>query len=165
MRLALRLIFFVALASLGCWLWTVFFPSAEKIILKKMASLATTATFNAGDSPINRASKAASLVGYFSDDAEIVVDVTGLGSHTLGGREEIREHAYGAFATLPGLKVSFLDVTVRVGPDHQTAEVSCTGRVFVGTDKDYGVQELRFKFKQVESHWLITRVETVKTLS
>jgi ketosteroid isomerase-like protein len=130
-----------------------------------MASLATTATFNAGESNLQRAAQAASLISYFGEEAEIVVDVTGLGSHKLTGREEIREHVYGGFATLPGLKVSFLDVSVSFGADHQTAEVSCTARIFVGNDQEYGVQELRFQFKQTDGHWLIARVQTVKTLS
>lgn len=165
MRIAIRLVLLVALAALGFWGWTVLFPSAEQVILKKMASLSATATFNASDSNINRAAKAAALVGYFNNEAEIIVDVTGMGSHTLGSKDEIREAAYGGFAALPGLKVSFLDTTVRVGADQQTAEVSCTVRIFVGESKEYGVQEMRFKFKKTDGNWLITRVETVKTLS
>jgi hypothetical protein len=165
MKTAVRLVLFAALAALGFWLWMVMFPTAEKVILKRMASLASTATFNASDSNINRASKAASLVAYFSEQAEIIIDVPGWGSRTLGNKDEIREAAYGGFAALPGLKVSFLDTTVRVGADKATAEVSCTARIFVGNDKDYGVQEIHFKLKKTDGNWLITRVETVKTLS
>jgi hypothetical protein len=165
MKIAVRLVLLAALVALGLWLWTWLFPSAEKVILKRMASLASTASFNVSDSNINRASKAASLVAYFSEQAEIIIDVPGWGSRTLGKKDEIREAAYGGFAALPGLKVSFLDTTVRVGADKATAEVSCTARIFVGNDKDYGVQEIRFKLKKTDGNWLITRVETVKTLS
>jgi len=160
MKIAVRLVLLVLLAALGFWLWTVLFPSAEKVIHKKMAGLAAAATFKAGDSPILRASQAADLVSYFSNDAEIVVE-----NHTMSGRDEIREQAYAGFAALPGLKTSFLDTTVRVGADQQTAEANCTARIFVGDSKDYDVKELRFKFKKIEGKWLIIRVETVKTLS
>jgi len=160
MKIAVRLVLLAALVALGFWLWAVLFPSPEKIILKKMAGLAAAATFKANDSPILRASQAADVVSYFSNDAEIVVE-----SRSLSGREEIREQAYGGFATLPGLKTSFLDVTAHVNPDQQNAEVNCTARIFVGDSKDYGVQEMRFKFKKIEGKWLIARVETIKTLS
>ena len=60
--------------------------------------------------------------------------------------------------------MSFLDVTVKIGPDQQTADVSCTLKASAGNDKDFGVQELRFKWKKIEGTWQITRAETVKTL-
>ena len=164
MKLFFRLVWLVALVAAGFWLWTILFPSAEKAVAKKMASLADTASFNAGASSVSRATKAASFMGYFSVDAQIIVDVPGLGAHTLSGRDEIREAGNGAFASLPGLKVSFLDTTVRARADQLTAEVSCTLRVTVGADKDYGVQEMRFQFKKIDGAWLVTRVETVNTL-
>ena len=160
MKIAVRLIMLVVFVALGFWLWTTLFPSAEKIILKKMAALAATATFKPDDSPIQRASQAANLVSYFSNDAEIIVE-----SRSLSGHEEIREQAYGGFATLPGLKTSFLDVTAHVSPDQQNAEVNCTAKIFVGDNKDYDIQEMRFKFKKIDGKWLITRVEAIKTLS
>ena len=165
MKIAFRFVLLIAIAALGFWLWTVFFPGPEKVIRGKMASLATTATFGSADSNLNRAAKAANLVGYFSDDAQISLDALGHGVRTISGRDEIREASYAGFAALPALKVEFLDVTVRLGADKQTADVSCTARVFAGNSKDYGVQEMHFQFKRVEKNWLISRVETVKTLS
>ena len=53
----------------------------------------------------------------------------------------------------------------KVGADKLSAEVSCTLRVTVGNEKDFGVQEMRFQFKKIDGEWLITRVETVKTLT
>jgi hypothetical protein len=165
MKIAFRLVLLAAAAALGCWLWTVFFPSPEKVILKKIASLAATATFSAADGNITRASKVSNLIGFFSTDAEISVDAPELGAHTLSGRDEIRETAAGGFTSLTTLTVQFLDVSVRLGADKQTADVSCTARVNAGDKKDYGVQELRFRLKKIDGDWLITRVETVKTLS
>jgi hypothetical protein len=165
MKLILRLALLALVAALGCWLWTVLFPGPETLIRRKIAGLAAAATFGAGDSTIARAGKAASLAGFFAADAEITLDAAGYPARTFSGRDEIREAALGGFASLPALKADFLDVTVRLGADQQTADVSCTARVFTGDSKDYNVQEMRFQLRQVDGAWLITRAETVKTLS
>jgi ketosteroid isomerase-like protein len=165
MKITFRLVLLAAAAVLGFWLWTIFFPGPEKLVLRKISSLATTATFSASDSNITRAAKAGNLVGYFTTDAQIIFDAPGQAARTLSGRDEIREAAYGGFASLPALKVQFLDVTVRIGTDKQTADVNCTARVTAGDSKDYGVQEMHFQLKKVDGSWLISRAETVKTLS
>ena len=164
MKIFIRLFLLAALVVLGWWLWTVFFPSPEKVVLKRMQSLAQLLTFKSDISNIGRATRASDFIGYFSVDTEVVVDVPELGAHTLSGRDEVRETANGGFAGLPSLAVSFLDTTARIGPDKQTADVSCTLKATVGNDKDFGVQELHFKWKKIEGTWQITRAETVKTL-
>ena len=165
MKIIFRLALLAAAVALGFWLWTVFFPSPEKVVRQRIASLAATATFSASDGNITRASKASNLFGYFSTDAEISLEVMGYPAATLSGRDEIREAAARGFAGLTTLKVEFLDVSVRLGPDKQTADVSCTARVNAGDKKDFGVQEMHFHLKKVDGDWLITRAETVKTLS
>ena len=55
MKIVLRVALLAIVAALGYWLWTVFFPGPEKLIQGKVTSLATTVTFNAGDSPLIRA--------------------------------------------------------------------------------------------------------------
>lgn len=165
MKTVIRLVLLAAVAALGCWLWTIFFPGPEKLILKKIAGLAATATFDASDSNVTRAVKVGNLIAYFAVAAEINVDVPELGAHTLSGRDEIRDAARAMFASLATLNVEFLDVTVRLGAGKQTADVSCTARVNAGDKKDFGVQELHFQLKKIDGAWLITRMETVKTLS
>jgi hypothetical protein len=164
MKIAIRLAQVVALAALGYWLWTVFFPNPEKVVLKRIASLASTATIKAGDGAIVRAAKVSSVIGYFATDAEIQFDTPEVGSRTVTGRDEIREIAAGGFANVHSLSVKFDDATARVAPDKLSADVSCTARVTPGDSKDIGLQELRFKLKKIDGDWLITRVETVKTL-
>ena len=165
MKIVLRLVWFCALAALGFWLWTICFPSAEKVILRKVASLAATATFRSGDGNLTRAGKVQKLTAMFAADAQIIIEGTGQGTRTLTGRDEIRETAMAGFGSLTSLKVEFLDMTVRIGDDRQTADVSCTARVNSGDAKDNGVQEMHFQFKKIDGTWLITRAETVKTLS
>ena len=165
MKTAVRIVLLAALAVLGFWLWTILFPGPEKVIRGKMASLAATATFNANDGNITRATKVSNLISYFALDAEITLDAPGLPVRSLSGRDEIRDTARAGLIGLSALKVEFLDVTVHLGADKQTADVSCTARVTVGDSKDFGVQEMRFQLKKVDGAWLISLAKTVKTLS
>jgi len=165
MKIIFRLILLAALAALGFWLWTVFFPSPEKVIRRQLTELARTATFTAQDSAIARGLKAQRLVNFFSTDAQLIFDAPGAGQRTLTGREEIRETAAAGFQSVPSLGVELLDITIRVDASRRSAEVSCTAKVRSGDNKDFGVQEMKFVFKKIEGKWLIARVETVKTLS
>ncbi len=165
MKMIFRLVLLVAALILGFWLWTILFPSPEKVIRKEIARLAATATLKAGDSNLVRAAKAANLARFFATDAQIILNVPDLPNRTLSGREEIQETALGGFANVQVLNVQFLDVTVRIGADQQTADVDCTAEVSAGDRKDFGVQELDFQLKKVDGSWLITLVKTVKTLS
>jgi SnoaL-like domain len=165
MKTAFRLIFLAAVAVLGFWLWTILFPSPEKVVLKKMSSLAATATVSVQDSNLIRAARAANLVDFFTTDAEIILNVPDLPNRTLSGHDEIRETALAVLTNVKTLNVQFLDVTAQIGADKQVADVSCTVKVNTGDSKDYGVEELHFQFKKVDGTWLISRVETVKTLS
>jgi hypothetical protein len=164
MKIAFRLVLLAVFGGLGFWLWTVFFPSPEKVVLKKISALAATANIASADGTITRAAKASNLVSQFSNDAEIVFDVAGVGTRTLSGRDEIRETAMGGFANLPSLKVQFMDAVAHVGADKQTAEVTCTAQVSAGDNRDFGISEVHFRFKKIDGDWLITRAETVKTL-
>jgi hypothetical protein len=164
MKIAIRAILIAALGAAAFWLWTVLFPSPEKVVLGRIASLAGTASVDAGAGAITRAAKVSIFIGYFSTNAEIIYDIPGVGARTLSGRDEIREVAAGGFANVKSLKVQFDDATARVSADKQSADVSCTVRVTAGDSKDFGIQELRFHFQKTDGDWRITRVETVKTL-
>lgn len=165
MKNIFRLFLLAALAALGFWLWTIFFPSPEKVIRRQLAELATTATFGTKDSAIARGLKAQKLVNFFTTDAQLIFDTPGASQRTLSGREEIRETAAAGFQSVPSFGVELLDITVRVGADSRSAEVSCTAKIRSGDVKDFGVQEMKFVFRKIEGKWLIARVETVKTLS
>jgi ketosteroid isomerase-like protein len=165
MKTAFRLVLLAAVAAAGFWLWTLLFPSPQKIILKKITSLAATATVGANDSNPIRAAKAANLVDFFTADAEIVLDLAELPNRTLSGRDEIRESALAGLASVKTLNVQFLDITVHLGADRQTAEASCTAKIDAGDRQDFGVSEVHFQLKKVDGEWRISRAETVKTLS
>ncbi len=164
MKYFFRSVLLAALAILGFWLWTFLFPSPDKVVLAKIARLAANATFSGDDNEIIRVSKASQLAAAFSSEAQIVMEVPGMGAHTFSGRDEIRESAVRGFAGLIALKVKFLDATARVAADKTTAEVNCTAQVNVGNDKDFSLQEMRFQLQKMGDAWFITRAETIKTL-
>ena len=165
MKIAFRIFMAAVVAGLGFWLWLILFPSPEKQVLKKISNLAETATFRADDGSFVSAGKVSNLIGYFSTDAQIIMDVSGVGHGSLNGRDEIRETAAGTFMRMKSLDVKFLDAQAKIGVDKQSAEVNCTAEVRAGENKDLGVQELRFELRKIDGNWLITRVESVKTLN
>jgi ketosteroid isomerase-like protein len=152
------------LGALGFWLWTVLFPSPEKVVFRMISKLGATANIQAGEGAISRASKAATVSSLFANDAEIAFDVNEAGTRTLSGRDEIHEAVMGGFANVPSLTVQFYDITVQVGPDKQSAEADCNARASTDSNRDFGIRELRFQLKKRDGDWKITRAETVKTL-
>ena len=164
MKIAGRVILIVVLAGLGFWLYTILFPNPEKVVLKRISSLASTATVGSAEGAITRAAKVSSLIGYFSTDVEVHVEGPEVGKRTISGRDEIRELAAAVMANVSSLKVQFDDATAHVTQDKQSADVSCTARISAKDSKDFGIQELRFQLKKIDGDWLITKIESVKTL-
>jgi len=165
MKTVFRVILLAALLALGVWLWFVLFPSPEKVIRKRLTELARTASFSSGESDLARLAAAQSLAGFFATNVEINIDVPGRIQHRLLGRDEIKEAALGARSTLGGLKVTFPDINVAVAPDKQSAVVDLTVEASVAGESDSIVQEMKFTFQQTDGEWLITRIETVSTVS
>jgi hypothetical protein len=165
MKIVFRFILLAALAALGVWLWFVLFPSPEKIIRTRLTKLARTASFSSRESDLARLDAAQNLAGFFTTNVDINIDVPGRIQHRLLGRDEIKEAALGARATLSGLKVQFPDIKITVAPDKQSAVADLTVEANVAGDHDSIVQEMKFTFQQTDGEWLITRIETVPTLS
>ncbi|MCU0785936.1 MAG: nuclear transport factor 2 family protein, partial [Verrucomicrobia bacterium] len=165
MKIASRLVLFAAFTALAVWLWTVLFPSPEKIIRKQLAEVARCASFVANEGPLARAGNVAKLAGYFSADAQLSFDVPGHGPHALTGRDEIIQAAMGARSAVGALVVEFPDVNVTLATDKQSATVDLTAKAKIPGERDFYVQEMKFTLKKKDGDWLIIRVETVKTLS
>jgi len=165
MKILLRIVLFAALAALGVWLWFVLFPGPEKVIRRRLTDLARTASFSPGESDLARLAGARNLAGFFSTNIEVNLDVPGRVQYHLMGRDEISEAAFAASKTVGGLKVKFPDVNVTVAPDKQSASVDLTVEAHVSGERDPIVQEMKFTLQKTDGQWLITRVETVRTLS
>jgi hypothetical protein len=165
MRTVFRIILLAALVALGVWLWFVLFPSPEKIIRQRLTELARTASFSSDEGNLARLAAAQSLAGYFATNVEINLDVPGRLQHRLMGRDEIQQAALGARSTLSGMKVHFPDINITVAPDKQSAVADLTVEASVSGEHDSIVQEMKFTFQKTDGDWLITRIETVRTLS
>ncbi|MGA2685561.1 MAG: hypothetical protein ABSF51_10960 [Verrucomicrobiota bacterium] len=165
MKIVLRVVWLAALVAAGVWLWTVLFPSPEKVVRQRLASVAQRASFAADEGALARLADAESLAGYFSPNVEINLDVPGRIQHTILGRDEITQTAVAARSTTSSLSVKFLDVDVTIGPDKRSAVADFTVEARVGDDQDLIVQEMKFTLQKISGQWLITRVETIRTLS
>ena len=153
-----------ALITLGAWGWRVLFPSPEQVIRKRLTELAQAASFSPNEAPLARLANAHKLTTFCTDDVEITVEVPGHFSQTIHKKEELLEVAAGAGSMVSGLKVQFLDTNVKVAADKTSAVANLTAKVKVAGEKDFFVQELKFTFNRIGRDWLISRLETVKTL-
>ena len=152
-------------AAAGYWMWVTFFPSAEVVIKKRLNTLAQTASFGANEPPLSRLANAQKIGNYVTTEVEITVDVPGRSQQSFSGREELTQAVVAARSTLNGLNVEFLDIIVTVGPEGQTAVANLTARARIPGERDFYIQELKFTLKKIEGTWLISKIETVKTLS
>jgi hypothetical protein len=165
MQKLVRFVTVAALIGAVFWVWTVLFPSPQKVIRSRLLKLAATASFEPKDGELPRAFQSQKLTEFFTPDAMVTVDIRGFGQRSLNGREELQQAALAYMHTLRGLKVELLDINVTLDPDKQTAVANLTGKAMVTGESDFYVQELNFKLKKVDGKWLIYKVETVKTLS
>ena len=165
MKWVRRLILAAVLAILGLWFWGVLFPGPEKLIRTRLARAAQLTSFGAKQGTLSRMSSLIEFGGCFSPEAEVNLEVSGYGQLTLNGRGEIMR--YGELSrSRPGeLKVEFLDVDVMLAEDKESATATLTARVSIPSDRDFTVQGMKFWLKKFGKAWLITRVETVRTLA
>ena len=105
------------------------------------------------------------LAGCFSPDAQVSFDAPERERRTISGHDEITQTALGVQNAIRYLKVEFLDANVSVSPDKLSATVDLTAKVNVAGEKDLFVQEMRFILKKIDGEWLITHVETLRTLT
>lgn len=165
MKRVVQVLLLVAVAGLACWLWTVFFPSPEKAIRSRLTALAKTASFDSRGGLISQAFNAEKIGDFFTQDVDVEVTVAGFEGLSMHGRDEVQQAAMGARHRLTALKVEFVDVNVTLDPDGQGAKVNLTGNAKVPGEKEFSAQEFNFILKKVDGKWLISHVETVKTLS
>ncbi len=165
MKIALRVVFFAVIAGLTFWLYTILFPSPEKVIRKQLLDTARAASFVANEGELARAGNLAGFAGCFADPVELKINVLGGQRETQLGRDELVQLGNEARNQLGSLKVQFLDITVIVAPDQEHADADLTVRASTPGDANYLVQEMKFTLRKINGHWLISRVETIKVLN
>ena len=90
MKVVVRLLQFALLLALGIWLWTVFFPSPEKIIRQRLHRLATDVSFSQNDGGLTKLTglaEAANVADFFATNVVVNIDVPGHEQHSLAGRD------------------------------------------------------------------------------
>ena len=165
MKVIIRIVLLAALAALGIWLWTVLFPSPEKVVRRRLTELARTVSSSANESDLTRLASARSVAGFFAATVELNVDLPELGQHNSMDREEITQLALMGRSRAGGLRVKFPDINITVAPDQQSAVADLTVEANVSGEHDPIVQEMKFTLRKTDGQWLITRVETVRTLT
>jgi hypothetical protein len=158
MKIIIRIVLLAALTALSIWLWTVLFPSPETVIRKRLTELARTVSSS------TRLAAARSVAGFFAANVELNVDLPELGQRTMD-REEITQVALMARSRAGGVQVKFPDINITVAPDKQSAVADLTVETNVSGERDSVVQEMKFTLRKTDGQWLITRVETVRTLT
>jgi hypothetical protein len=165
MKIIIRIVLLAALAALGIWLWTVLFPRPEKVIRRRLTELARTVSSSANESDLTRLGAARRVAGFFAFNVELNVDLPELGQRSSLDREEITQLALLARSRAGGLHVKFPDINITVAPDKQSAVADLTVEANVSGEHDSIVREMKFTLRKTDGQWLITRVETVRTLT
>ena len=163
MKFFLRLVLTAVVIAAGVWLWTVLFPSPEKIIRRDLSELARDASFTGNQSSLAGIAGAQKVANFFSTNAEVNVNAPGR-TQSLAGRDEIMQAVAAARASLDGLKVEFPDVSVTVAPDKQSATADLTVKAQIPGHPEF-IAQMKFTFQKTGRQWLISRVETVRILT
>ncbi len=165
MKIVLRVIVLIALAALGVWLWLTLFPSPEKIVRRQLAKLAQDVSFSKDENNLVKIADAQSVADFFSSNVVVNIDVPGHEEQTIAGRDEITQAALLSRQQATDLDVKFPDVNVTVAADKLSATADVTVQATVSGEANAVLQEVKFTFEKIGGHWLISKVETVRTLS
>ena len=165
MKIIIRIVLLAALAALGVWLWTVLFPRPEKVIRRRLTELARTVSSSANESNVARLAAARSVAGFFAANVELNVEIPELGQRNSLDREEITQLALMARSRAAGMHVKFPDINITVAPDKQTAVADLTVEANISGEHDSVVREMKFTLRKTDGQWLITRIETIRTLT
>src|SRR5580692_11139037 len=165
MKIVSRIVVLLVLAALGVWLWTVFFPSPEKVIRKKLAKLAQDASFTQNENNLIKLADAQNLPDFFTDNVQVNINIPGHEQQTLAGKDEIRTAALASRQAATDLEIKFPDVNITVAPDKNSATADITVDATVSGERDAIIQEFKFTFQKTDGQWLINRVETVQNVS
>jgi hypothetical protein len=165
MKKVLSFILLLALLGAAFWLWTIFFPNPKQVVRNKLNAVARLASFTPNEGNISRMASVQRMAGLFTPDVQVVVDLPNGESHTFGSRDELMQAMAMAKRFANGIKAEFLDMDIEMGTGNTSALVDLTLRAKISGESDMVVQELKVTLKKSDGGtWLITRIETVKTL-
>jgi hypothetical protein len=154
----------LALVGLAAWAIWMLLPSDEKVIRKTLSGLAAVVSVTPNDSTLVRLAKSEKLRDFFSQDVEIHFESEGWETQHIIGRADLVSIAAAARTQFRKAKIQLLDVHVKFGDDQESATAYMTLLGDLDSEKNAISQELKMALKKIEGDWLITRVETIKTL-
>jgi hypothetical protein len=158
-----RVILLAAVLAVGWFGWRRFFPPPETVIRKRLTELAKSASFTPNESPLAQGANLLKATSFLKPDVVVTIDVRGQSQQTYTDRDTLMLAAGVLRQALGSLQVEFVDMNVAVAPDKKAAVVNLTAKG--KTRGDLQVQELKFTMEKINGDWLISRIETVKTLS
>ena len=164
MKVLVRLLFLASAIALGFWTWNILFANPKTIIWNRLKHLAELASYSAREGNISRITSIEKLGGFFTENAKAMVDVPGAETHTFDSRDELMQAALAARSSAGSMQVKFLDPNIQVDLSDQSALIDVTLTAKIDNETDAIVQELKFTMRKIKGDWLITHVETVKTL-
>lgn len=150
--------------SVVAWVVWSLLPSDEKVIRKKLSKLATAVSISPDDSTLVRLAKSESLRDFFSQDVDVQFEPEGRAMQHIVGRADLLSGATIARTQLQQANIQLLDIYVKVAPDKKSARGYMTLLGDLNKEKNAISQELKMNLKKIDGDWLITQVETVKTL-
>ena len=160
----LRLALIALLALVGMWGSRTLFPGPEQIIKQRLAKLAEAASTSGEEGLLAKAARVQRLTSFFTPDLEIVIDMPGEYNAEITGIDELTRMAGAARSMGRYIKVELVDINVMLNPDQNSAEAHMTGKATVRGENALHVQELKAQLRKVNGQWLVSRIESVRTL-
>ena len=165
MKIISRIVLLLVLAALGVWLWMTLFPSPEKIVRRQLAKLAADVSFSQNENNLVKIADAQSVADFFASNVVVNIDVPEHEEQTMAGRDQITQAALLSRQQATDLEVKFPDVNVTVAADKLSATADVTVQATVSGQPNAIVEEVKFTFEKIDGQWLISKVETVRTIS
>jgi hypothetical protein len=165
MKTGIRLVLLAVIVALGAWLYSVLFPGPERAIRKQLTKVARLASIKPDQGLLSRGANIQELANCFDSRIEITLDLRDGSKHSVTGRDGIIEAAKLAHGHFRMLQIDFLDMNVALSPGQESATVNLTAKASSSEERDFQVQEFKFTLKKINGEWLISSIETVRTLS
>jgi SnoaL-like domain len=160
----LRLALIAGLFVGGVWGWRTLFPGPEQVIKRRLEQLAKAASTTGDEGLLAKAAHVQKVTTFFTPDVEIVLDIPGQYNAEVSGLDELTRMVAAARSMGKRIKVEFLDVSVAIAPDQNSAQTHMVGQAIITGERGLQVQELKAQLRKVDGQWLVNRVETVRTL-
>jgi hypothetical protein len=157
----------VALVLLGVMLAGIvyrYWPSDEREIRRHLSNLAEVLSSPGNESEVAHLTRVAALREYFAPEVKIQ-----LGGEQIVSREALMA-LVGRWTPPPGgVVVEFVDVTVTLAGDHQSADISLTAKASAGNSRNgestVDAREAALEMRNADGDWVITSVEARETLA